>query len=106
MSYNLTEKERSALEKYYSDMYFFCPLCEEYHEKQRLPKASIKLFGGVKCLMRNLPMIKIRLDETFEIDNLKFEKFCYKNRIKINQAKIHIRNKMLNACEKIIKESV
>ena len=56
--------------------------------------------------MRNLPMIKIRLDETFEIDNLKFEKFCYKNRIKINQAKIHIRNKMLNACEKIIKESV
>tara|TARA_Y100001956_G_C3995261_1_gene131034 strand:+ start:293 stop:466 length:174 start_codon:yes stop_codon:yes gene_type:complete len=33
MSYDLTEKERLALEKYYDDMYFYCPLCEEYHKK-------------------------------------------------------------------------
>tara|TARA_Y100000004_G_scaffold42537_1_gene46513 strand:+ start:3239 stop:3412 length:174 start_codon:yes stop_codon:yes gene_type:complete len=51
MSYNLTEKERSALEKYYSDMYFFCPLCEEYHEKTKTTKGEYKTIWW--CQMPN-----------------------------------------------------
>ena len=35
MSYNYTKEEWSALEKYYSNMYFYCPLCEEYHKKTK-----------------------------------------------------------------------
>ena len=35
MSYNYTKEERSALEKYYDNMYFYCPLCEEYHKKTK-----------------------------------------------------------------------
>ena len=35
MSYDLTEKERLALEKYYDNMYFYCPLCEDYHKKTK-----------------------------------------------------------------------
>ena len=51
MSYNLTEKERSALEKYYSDMHFFCPLCEEYHRKTKTTKGEYKTIWW--CQMPN-----------------------------------------------------
>ena len=51
-------------------------------------------------------MIKIRLDETFEIDNLKFEKFCYKNRIKIVDGKNYLKEKMIKACQNTIKEII
>ena len=51
-------------------------------------------------------MIKVRIAQTFEVDNNKLEKFCYKNRIKIVDGKNYLKEKMIKAGQNTIKEII
>tara|TARA_Y100001938_G_scaffold86091_1_gene118217 strand:- start:4 stop:288 length:285 start_codon:yes stop_codon:yes gene_type:complete len=75
-------------------------------KKQKPLQEIIKLFGGVKYLLRRLIMIKVRIAQTFEVDNNKLEKFCYKNQIKIVDGKNYLKEKMIKACQNTIKEII
>ena len=48
-------------------------------------------------------MIRIRLEKTFEIDNSKFEKWCYINRVSNNEARSYIKDNMLDICDDYLK---
>ena len=47
-------------------------------------------------------MIKIRICETFYLDNEKVEKFCAKNQIDVPFARNHFKKELIKSCEKTI----
>lgn len=54
-------------------------------------------FGG-------LVMIKVKLTKTYEIDNQKYEKWCYKHKIGKWNARVYIRDKIYDLGEEFLKK--
>lgn len=51
-------------------------------------------------------MIKIRICETFYLDNEKVEKFCAKNQIDVPYARNHLKKELIKSCKKTIGEII
>ena len=51
-------------------------------------------------------MIKVRLANTFEIDNRKMQKWCYKRGITLKFGKDYLRDKMLEGCNDYLKKQM
>ena len=47
-------------------------------------------------------MIKIRICETFYLDNEKVEKFCAANQIDVPYARNHLKKELIKSCQKTI----
>ncbi len=51
-------------------------------------------------------MIKIRICETFYIDNEKVERFCAENQIDVPYARNHLKKELIKSCQKTIGEII
>ena len=51
-------------------------------------------------------MIKIRICETFYLDNSKVEKFCAANQIDVPYARNHLKKELIKSCQKTIGEII
>ena len=97
----MTREDIAFEEHCREDLYFFCPLCKEYHEKTLTTKGEYKSIWWCQAPLE-ADQMKALL-KTIEFDDIKFDKWCFKHKVGKRVGKYYIVDEIHKLAEEYLK---